>query len=125
MVKLKLAQPYLLGILHTHEARSVHRGLDKDAVHLMIGEAPTDDELSDGRSVLLDYDGREGKRVGFRANRGKDHDGCDEWNTGGSISQSFGNKKTGGWKGLRYHRSRLLSWSYAPRIPKDAGENSG
>lgn len=72
------AQPHLLETLHNHGAEWTHRDLDDDAVCSMIGKSPTNDKLSDGRSILLNYDGRQGKRAGLRANQGEDRNGCNE-----------------------------------------------
>ena len=63
----------------------MHRG--SNTACTVIGEAPTDNELSDGRTVLLHYDGRQGKRVRLRPDQREDRDGCDGRNARVSVSQ--------------------------------------
>jgi len=89
-------EPYLLGILRSHEPGLTPRDLDGDAVCLVIGEAPTDNELSNGRPVLLDYNGRQGKCVRLRADQCEYRDGCDERNTRWLAFQSIANGQTKG-----------------------------
>ena len=70
-----------------------------------MGKTLTNDELSDGRSILLDYDSRQGKRAAPRTNHSEDRDGCTERNVRGPLPLLFDNE----WEGVQYHRFRLPS----------------